>query len=91
MDGARDYAEQGRFPGGSYCNRNFYSLHVRFADSVSEEEQMLLFDTQTSGGLLLAVPPQKLNQLFDRFVAEGQPGWVIGQVVTEPEIEIISE
>lgn len=90
MDGAREYAGQALFPGGSYCNRDFYSPHVGFADDISEEEQMLLFDAQTSGGLLLAVPPDKLDELLDRFVAEGQPGWIIGQVVTEPGIHIIS-
>lgn len=90
MDGAREYAEGGLFPGGSYCNRDFYSPHVRFADGISEEDQMLLFDAQTSGGLLLAVPPEKLDRLLDRFATEGQPGWVIGQVVTELGIHIIS-
>jgi len=91
MDGAREYAGQALFPGGSYCNRDFYSPHVRFADDISEEEQMLLFDAQTSGGLLLAVPPDKLDELLDRFVAENQPGWIVGQVAAEPGIEVISE
>ena len=91
MDGAREYAGRSLFPGGSRCNRDFYSPHVHFADGISEEEQMLLFDAQTSGGLLLAVPPDKLDELLDRFVSQDQPGWVIGQVVTEPGIEIISE
>jgi len=90
MDGAGEYAEQGLFPGASSCNRDFYSPHMRFADGISEEEQMLLFDAQTSGGLLLAVPSEKLGRLLDRFAAEGQPGWIIGQVVTEPGIHIIS-
>lgn len=88
MDGARDYAGQSLFPGGSYCNQDYYSPHVRFADGISEEEQMLLFDAQTSGGLLLAVPPEKLDRLLDRFATVGQPGWVIGQVVTELGIHI---
>jgi len=91
MGGAREYAVRSLFPSGSYCNRDFYSPHVRFADGISEEEQMVLFDAQTSGGLLLAVQAEKLDELLDRFVAEDQPGWVIGQVVAEPGIEIISE
>jgi len=91
INGAREYAEQSLFPVGSYCNRDFNSPHVRFADDISEAEQMLLFDAQTSGGLLLAVPPDKLDDLLDLFVVEDQPGWVIGHVVTEPGIEVISE
>jgi len=69
----------------------FLNQQVRFVDDISEKEQMLLFDAQTSGGLLLAVPPDKLDELLNRFVAEDQPGWVIGQVAAEPGIEIISE
>lgn len=77
--------------GGSSCNRAFYNPHVRFTEGINVKEQMLLFDAQTSGGLLLAVPPDKLGELLDLFVTEGQPGWVIGQVVTEPAIEVIAE
>jgi len=91
MEGARECAHKWLFPRGSFCNRDFCSPHVRFADGIGEERQMLLFDAQTSGGLLLAVPPEKLQGLFDRLRAEGQPGWVIGQVVTKPGIEVMAE
>ena len=43
--------------------------------------QMLLFDAQTSGGLLLSVPSDKLNQLLERAAQLGQMFWVIGEVV----------
>jgi selenide,water dikinase len=42
---------------------------------------MLLFDPQTSGGLLLAVPPAKLPALQQRAVVLSQPLWEIGEVV----------
>jgi len=90
MDGARECARKWPFPRGSFCNRDFYGPHVRFADGIAEATQMLLFDAQTSGGLLLAGPPATLQGLLDRLEAEGEPAWVIGQVVTEPRIEIIS-
>jgi selenide,water dikinase len=91
MEGARECAHKWLFPRGSFCNRDFYGRDVRFADVIGEAMQMLLFDAQTSGGLLLAVPPEKLQRLLDQFEAEGQPGWVIGRVVTERGIEVISE
>jgi selenide,water dikinase len=42
---------------------------------------MLMFDAQTSGGLLLAVPPEKLNDLLRRAGEIEQPLWVIGEVI----------
>jgi len=49
---------------------------------------MLLFDAQTSGGPLLAAPPDKLQHWLDSFAAETKPGWVIGQVVKGTRIHI---
>lgn len=74
MEGARACAGQRLFPGGSYYNRDYYSPNVRFTDDISEEDRMLLLDAQTSGGLLLAVPPDKPDRLVDRLAADGQPG-----------------
>jgi selenide,water dikinase len=91
MEGARECAHQWLFPRGSFCNRDFYSPHVRFADGIAEATRMLLFDAQTSGGRLLAVPPETLQGLLDRLEAEGEPAWVIGQVVTEPGIKVTDE
>ncbi len=88
MEGARECAHLWLFPRGSFCNRDFFGRHVQFADDIGKEMQMLLFDAQTSGGLLLAVPPEKLRGLLDQLRAEGEPGWVIGQVVREPGIEV---
>lgn len=79
---ARKYAEQWIFPGGSADNRLFYGEHVRFDEGISEVEQMLLFDAQTSGGLLLSVPVEKIAAFEKRAVELEQPVWVIGQVET---------
>jgi selenide, water dikinase len=87
---ARKYAEQWTFPGGSSDNRLFYGSHVRFADGISEMEQMLLFDAQTSGGLLLAVPQEKLTGLQNRARELDQPVWVVGEAITGQGIEVIS-
>jgi selenide, water dikinase len=86
--GARRYAQQWIFPGGSSDNRQYYEAHVRFASHIAETDQMLLFDAQTSGGLLLAVPGDRLDGLLRRAEQVGQPLWVIGEVVTEGEIQV---
>ncbi len=77
---ARKYAEQWTFPGGSADNRLFYGQYVQFDERISETEQMLLFDAQTSGGLLFSVPSEKLPALTRRAAEMEQPVWVIGQV-----------
>ncbi len=86
---ARKYAEQWTFPGGSADNRLFFGEHVHFADGISEMEQMLLFDAQTSGGLLLAVPPERLAGLESRAKEIKQPVWVIGAAIEGAVIEVI--
>jgi selenide,water dikinase len=50
---------------------------------------MLLFDAQTSGGLLLAVPPQRLEGLLERAAQVGQPLWVVGEVISGAGIEVL--
>lgn len=54
LPGAEEYAKKGTFAGGAFDNQAFYSPHVDF-DHISEHMQMLLFDPQTSGGLLVSV------------------------------------
>ncbi len=50
---------------------------------------MLLFDPQTSGGLLLAVPRRKLAEFLKRADEIKQPVWVIGKVIEGTGIEVV--
>lgn len=86
---ARKYAEQWTFPGGSADNRLHFGDYVHFDDGLSEMEQMLLFDAQTSGGLLLAVPAEKLAAFEKRAAELGQPVWVIGEAQAGERIEVV--
>jgi len=86
--GARRYSREGIFPGGSADNRTYYRQHVNFAPEIVEVEQMLLFDAQTSGGLLLAVPPEKLEALLARAAQLHQLLWVVGEVVVGEGIDV---
>ncbi len=87
--GARRYAEEWIFPGGASDNRTFFSPQVRFAAGIDEAAQMLLFDPQTSGGLLLAVPPVKMEALMDRAAQVGQMLWEIGGAIEGKGVEVI--
>lgn len=76
--GARKYAERGIFPGGAFDNKKHFESKVEFATSLDEPDQMLLFDPQTSGGLLLGVPRQNLDSFLARAQEMDQAAWVIG-------------
>ena len=85
---ARKYAEMWIFPGGSSDNRLYFGEHVSFAEGIDEENKMLLFDAQTSGGLLLSVPQERLNDLMARAKEVEQPLWHIGEVVEGKGIKV---
>ena len=86
LPGALQYAEKGILPGGLGRNRAYFEaefdgkLRVRVADSVATPLADLLLDPETSGGLLAAVPRERLADLRSRFQDAGLPCWVIGEV-----------
>jgi len=85
---AQKYAGMWTFPGGASDNRLYFGPRVRFAPGITEERQMLLFDPQTSGGLLLSVPRSVSAAFLKQAHEIGQPVWVIGEVVEGAGIEV---
>ncbi len=90
LSGAHSYAKMGIFPGGAFDNKNHLDKKVRFDEDIEETDQMLLFDPQTSGGLLLGVPQEKLEAFKKRADELNQPAWVIGEVRAGNGIEVRS-
>jgi len=66
-------AERGAIPGGSKRNRDTLSPDVKFGADVPEAIRVLLFDAQTSGGLLIAVDPDRAGALIATLEREGTP------------------
>jgi selenide, water dikinase len=89
--GAFRYAQEWTFPGGASDNRVHCGEYVSFAEGIDEASQMLLFDPQTSGGLLLAVPPDKMTSLMEKAAEVGQPLWIIGESEEGEGIEVYIE
>jgi selenide,water dikinase len=86
--GAVRYAEDNLFPGGSCNNQRAYERRVDFPLSLSEEMQLLLFTPETSGGLLAAISPDKLDALLALCADAGHPCWVVGEMVEGQGIEV---
>lgn len=89
VSSAQKYARIGVFPGGAFDNKHFYSRDVMLDSKLDEASELLLYDPQTSGGLLLAVPPASLPALLEKAGEIGQPAWIIGEVVSGSGIRIV--
>lgn len=71
LEGARDLATAGNITGASGRNWASYGAQVRYAREISNVEQALLTDPQTSGGLLVACAPEAVASVMEIFRAHG--------------------
>jgi len=71
LDGARDLATQGAIAGGTARNLEWLADKVSWAPEIDEITRLLLADAQTSGGLLIAVAPERVNDLVQALRARG--------------------
>ena len=85
---AQKYARMKAFAGGVMDNKNYYEEHVHFSKSVELSDRMLLFDPQTSGGLLMSVPDHKIAEFQELAGKRQQPYWIIGEVVKGQGIDV---
>jgi selenide, water dikinase len=90
LPGAIEASRAGFFSGGMKNNREFVESCVEFSDSVADEFRALLFDPQTSGGLLVALAPGAANSARAAMERRGIPARIIGEAVPKrhPLIEI---
>lgn len=81
LDGALLYAEEDIFPGGMGRNQDYFSQWVTFRDKFAEYQRNLLYDPQTSGGLLIAVAKNNADALLDRLIKNGDTASsIVGEV-----------
>ena len=88
---ALEYARMGLVPGGSHSNRSFYEPFVEYREAVSDELRDILYDPQTSGGLLFSVAENKKDALLKKFRKEKVDAFVVGRVEKEPKGKIVIE
>jgi len=78
------YARMGLIPAGTIRNRDFRLPMIELATEISDEKLLILFDAQTSGGLLISVPGQEADMLLQRMHEEGiEEATLIGEVTAE--------
>jgi len=92
LPGALDYAARGFIPGGLVRNRHYILENDRavLPEGLSEEMIDLLFCPETSGGLLICVPPDRLTRLQELLTQRGEEHWVIGEVIEGDKIEVVA-
>jgi len=89
LPGALGYAEAWVFAGGAHNNHAFYNPRVTYTRPVLDWQETLLHDPQTSGGLLVAVTPERLDAFLAFCGERDQSVWVIGDVVEGIGIEVV--
>jgi selenide,water dikinase len=80
LPGAIRHAQDWVFPGGASTNEAAYSRLVRFDDALEAWQRMLIFDPETSGGLLIPIAPDRADGLIAALHSGGDGAWPIGQV-----------
>lgn len=88
IDACHKFARAFTFPGGASDNKLYFEWQVSFDLALNDAEQMLLFDPQTSGGLLMCVPEDKVGNFQKLANERGILVWEIGVVSPEPGLRV---
>jgi len=90
LPGALEYAARGITTGGAVRNRSYLAGKVSLASGIPEAMEHLLFDPQTSGGLLFAVAPENAGQVESLFAVADEPVWRVGDVAEGERVEVVA-
>ena len=91
LPGAWELLDQGVAPGGTHRNLKGVADTVQWHPSLTQREQLLLCDAQTSGGLLISVAKNKLARLLEELKAAGvEEAAVIGEITAGPAGQILA-
>lgn len=88
----KSYAASGLVPGGAYCNEGHFGPEIFWGEKIPQLEKIILFDPQTSGGLLIALPKEQGEKCLDILLAKGvKDAALIGEVIPRGKNSIIVE
>ncbi len=80
MEHVLDYAHNGLIPAGSHINRKYWQAFTQHERSLDASIESVVFDVQTSGGLLLAVPEAQVQEAVEHLHSLGEEAHLIGFV-----------
>ncbi len=89
LESAVPYAREHIFPGGAFDNQLHFEGGVHWSRELEDYQKMLLFDPQTSGGLLLSVPAGRSAEWESRALSIKLPVWKVGEVIQGSGIEVV--
>jgi selenide,water dikinase len=89
LPGIRAYIDAGYVTGASKRNPTHFGHLVEFGPDVTPAQRTLLWEAETSGGLLVAVPGDKVDVFTASCRAQTQPCWEIGVVSAEPGVRVV--
>lgn len=82
LEKAIQYVNDGIAPGGTHANWRFMNDWTSYAPELTKEQQLIVCDAQTSGGLLIAVSPEKADELVAELTRHATPAAaIIGELV----------
>ena len=85
ITGIRDLVDKNIVPGGAYNNLDHMDNFIDWPDSIPLVDRLILCDPQTSGGLLIALPMNKVKLLMDAMDQGGVRGAkLIGEITDDP-------
>ncbi|HVP06588.1 MAG TPA: AIR synthase-related protein, partial [Candidatus Acidoferrum sp.] len=88
---ALELAAKKMIPGGANDNREFLVGHVKVTASIDPNLEVVLYDPQTSGGLFIAMSPQRADEFQQELKRHHLPDQPVGQVERPGEVELIVE
>ena len=92
LPGAWDLLLEGVVPGGTHRNLQAVADTVHWDQGTTEEMQLLMCDAQTSGGLLMSVPPENLDLLMTGLQDAGVAGAIVGDIIdgSQHQVQVLN-
>lgn len=86
-----EYANMGLIPAGSYDNRKYIGDRVKFLSKIPGAMEDVLYDPQTSGGLLISIPKEKADQILNELKNSPTKYAIIGEVIEKGDHYLLVE